>query len=175
MKEPKCYLSDAPRMTATQEFIDKNKFKLRTQEEIVAKVKEYISQPSMFDFRPEVLMEHLNLESVKEFVKEEYLAKVNSGEIQHEFCDNVLEATQDFLDYMNFAWGEAEDERSLSASRSIQKLGAFLWLLNREDLVEVIDNDDLYNPYGAPALIEVCNQLGVEVPTSLIEFAKHKC
>ena len=56
-----------------------------------------------------------------------------------------------------------------------QKLSAWLWLLNREDLESKIQEDGLYNPYGAPALVEVCKALEINVPESLIEFSKQKC
>lgn len=175
MTELKCLSGDEPRIEATQEFIDKHKFKLRTQEEILEKYKEYEDDGRMFDFRPEVLLEHLSYENSSQFLSDEYKAKISSGEIKHTCVDNVLEATQDFLDYMVFAWGKAQDERGLSASRSIGKLSAWLWLLNREDLESKINEDGLYNPYGAPALVEVCKALEINVPESLIEFSKHKC
>jgi len=175
MTELKCLSGDEPRIIATQEFIDKHKFKLRTQEEILEKYKEYEDDGRMFDFRPEVLLEHLSYENSSQFLSDEYKAKVSSGEVKHTSVDNVLEATQDFLDYMVFAWMKAQDERGLSASRSIQKLSAWLWLLNREDLESKINEDGLYNPYGAPALVEVCKALEINVPESLIEFSKHKC
>lgn len=175
MTESKCFSGDEPRIVATQEFIDKYKFKLRTQEEILEKYGEYEEDGRMFDFRPEVLLEHLSYENSSSFLSDEYKAKINSGEVKHIFVDNVLEATQDFLDYMVFAWMKSQDERGLSASRSIQKLSAWLWLLNREDLESKIQEDGLYNPYGAPALVEVCNALEINVSESLIEFSKQKC
>jgi len=175
MTELKCLSGDEPRIIATQEFIDKHKFKLRTQEEILEKYKEYEDDGRMFDFRPEVLLEHLSYENNSQFLSDEYKAKISSGEINYSFVDNVLEATQDFLDYMVFAWMKAQDERGLSASCSIQKLSAWLWLLNREDLESKINEDGLYNPYGAPALVEVCKALEINAPESLIEFSKEKC
>jgi hypothetical protein len=41
--------------------------------------------------------------------------------------------------------------------------------------MDMITNDDLYNPYGSPALIAVCNELGIKVPDELIEFSNNKC
>lgn len=175
MTELKCLSGDEPRIIATQEFIDKHKFKLRTQEEILEKYKEYEDDGRMFDFRPEVLLEHLSYENSSQFLSDKYKAKISSGEIKYSFVNNVLEATQDFLDYMVFAWMKAQDERGLSASRSIQKLSAWLWLLNREDLESKINEDGLYNPYGAPALVEVCKALEINAPETLIEFSKEKC
>ena len=159
----------------TDEFIKRNKFKMRTEEEISEKIEEYSKEDSLFDFRPEVLVQHLGWDLAKKFYKEEYVDKVDKGEDKYEKISDIKVVVKNFLDYMVFAWGKAEDERGLSASRSIQKLSAWLWLLNRDDLVTIINDDELYNPYGSPALIEVCNELGIEVPNSLIEFSKNKC
>lgn len=175
MTELKTPPFDTERIEATDEFISKNNFKLRSKEEVIEKIRKVNSENNFLDFRTDVLLEYLDFESAKEFYKEEYAEKVNSGEIKHEYVTDLKECAQDFLDYMGFAWMKAQDERGISASRSIQKLGAWLWLMNREDLEKTINDDDLYNPYGAPALIEVCKQLGIEVPKSLVEFSKNKC
>jgi len=175
MKEPKVPHLQYGRIEATDEFIEKNKFVLKTQDEIYQRLKKTSSGFMAMDFRPEVLINHLNYDLAKEFLNDEYKEKVDKGEIKSEYVSDIKEIVQDFLDYMVFAWGKAEDERGISAGRSLQKLGAWLWLLNREDLETIINDDDLYNPYGSPALIEVCNQLGVEVPSSLVEFSKVKC
>lgn len=174
MKEPKTFLSQ-PRIIVTQEFIDRNRLLLKSQDEIKDKFADIQKSELYFNFKGEVLMDYASYENIKAYLKEEYIKKIESGEAKWEAITSIEECAQDFLDYMNFAWGKAEDERGISASRSIQKLGMWLWLMSREDLAEIIANDDLYNPYGAPALIEVCNQMGIDVPKSLIEFAKTPC
>lgn len=158
----------------TEEFIARNKFKLRTQEEIVEKLDDTTIERFM-DFTPDVLVPALEWEFAKKYLKEDYVEKVEKGEEKFEYTSDIKTIVQEFLDYMVFAWGKAQDERGLSASRSINKLSAWLWLLNREDLVNTIEDNNLYNPYGSPALIEVCNQLGIKVPESLVEFSKEKC
>lgn len=174
MNEPKTYLSQ-PRVLATKEFIESNSLSIRPHDEIVEKYKDVKAEESFFDFRPEVLIQFLTFESAKPFFKPEYVAEVEAGTKEWTYVDTIEEAAQDFLDYMNFAWGKAEDERGISASRSIQKLSMWLWIMGREDLADIIHKDSLYNPYGAPALIEVCRLMGIEVPESLVEFSKHKC
>jgi hypothetical protein len=47
--------------------------------------------------------------------------------------------------------------------------------MGRDDLRQILDNEDLYNPYGSPALIKVCEEMGITVPISFIEFSKIKC
>ncbi len=157
------------------QLIEKNQLKLRTQEEITIKFEQQKDSDSFLDFRPEVLMDYLSFENAKPHLKEEYVKEVEAGTKQWEQFTTIEKCADDFLKYMEFAWGKAEDERGISASRSIQKLGMWLWIMNREDLSAMIERDDLYNPYGAPALIEVCDAMGIEVSDSLREFAKVKC
>jgi len=158
-----------------QELIKKNKLQLKTQQEFVNKFDELKNSGGVFDFRPEVLVNYLTFENAKPHLMKDYVKEVEQGLKQWEQITTIEKCADDFLQYMAFAWGKAEDERGISASRSIQKLGMWLWIMNRDDLRTIIEDDDLYNPYGAPALIEVCNQMGIEVPNSLIEFSKVRC
>lgn len=159
-----------------KKLIEKNNLFLRTQEEIAAKFDILQKSDNLFNFGPEVLLPYLTFENAKSYLKEEYVKKVESGEEKWEVPGFSIEkVAKDFLEYMEFAWGKAEDERGISASRSIQKLSVWLWLMNQDDLKRLIEDDELYNPYGAPALIAVCDKMGIKVPESLREFAKHKC
>ena len=158
-----------------KELIEKNNLVLKSQDEIKLKWEDIKNEKNMFDFRPEVLIEYLPFDFVKPMLKDEYLLKIESGEESWVQITEIDICAKAFLDYMEFAWGKAEDERGISASRSINKLSMWLWLMSREDLSETIQQDHLYNPYGAPALIEVCDVMGINVPDSLREFAENKC
>lgn len=171
MKEPICPLS-RERQEATAEFIEKNRLTLQRSPEDIKK--RMSSGDHVFAFDKEVYLDYLSLDDALEFLTPEAVTKYKGGEPWPQIT-TVEEAAQDFMDYMNFAWGKAEDQRGISASRSIMKLGAWLWLLGREDLEEIINDDDRYNPYGAPALIAVCDAMSIEVPESLREFAKEPC
>ena len=57
-------------------------------------------------------------------------------------------------------------------NQSRLKLAERLWGLGREDLTELLNDDDLYNPYGAPALIACCERLGIGVPGHVVAFAR---
>lgn len=172
--ECKTYLSQE-RIIGSLDFIQKHNLRLRTQDEISKKYKEVTDEECFFEFRKEVLLDYLSFENAKPYLNKSYVEEVESGKKVWDIITNIEETLQDFLDYMNFAWGKAEDERGISATRSVQKLEMWLWLLGREDLAKIIRDDSLYNPYGAPALIAVCNKLDIKVPKSLIEFSKNKC
>ena len=157
------------RINVTEDFIKNNKLTLtRTQEEILDKIN---NSDRFFKFDREVFIDYLSYENAKSFYSDEYNLKIANKELEQPLAiTDIKETIQDFLDYMVFAWGKAIDERGISASRSISKLAAWLWLLGREDLEDSINRDDLYEPYGMPALIEVCNMLNINVPNKCYDF-----
>ena len=144
--EMKVYEGDEPRIDVTDEFISNN---------------------NLFGFGTSTAIDFLPLEGYRKFYKEEYLAKVDSGEEKHEHISDVKEAAQDFLDYMVFAWMKATDERGISASRSIRKLEVWMKILGRPDVAQVLDDDSFYDPYGRPALKEACKLLNITYPDYL--------
>lgn len=162
------------RILVTKDFVESNKLSLcRTEEEIIKYSEDFCD---FFGGIRDVLGNYLSHEKLKLWVGDEYISKVESKEIiLPDPITDIYETTQDFLDYMRFAWGKAIDEKELSASRSVCKLSAWMWLLNREDISKIIRDDALYNPYGSRALIEAYNMLSIEVPQELIEFSKRRC
>ncbi len=162
-----------PRIKVTEDFVKRNNLKLvRTEEEIIKRIK----NAGWFDFAAEVLVDYLSWKNAKQFYKDDYVKEVESGKREKpKKITDIYETAQDFLDYMVFGWKKALDKKGLSAIRTINKLSHWLWLMGREDLERLIQNDELYNPYGTPALIAVCEKMGIKVPEDLIEFSKHKC
>jgi hypothetical protein len=70
----------------------------------------------------------------------------------------------DVADYMEFAWGKVMDHRGLSASRSIIKMSAWMWLLEDEELYMLCHDDSAYPQYGAPILMAVCSKYDIPYP-----------
>jgi hypothetical protein len=170
--EIKTLISEKDRIPVTDEFITKNKLTLKkTNEEIINKIK---TDDSFGSFMADILIDYLDFESVKEFLDEDYIKEIERGEGKYKQIMDIKETAQDFLDYMVFAWGKALDKRGISASRSIIKLSAFMWLLGRDDIVEILNNDDLYNPYGAPALVKACETLGIKVTDEIKKYIEEK-
>ena len=159
----KFYHGDEDRILVTSEFVKQNKLQINLE---VAK--NIVENPaSFFCFELEVAINFLSFGDAKKYFTDEYLATVSSGKAEHHQITDVLEATQDFLDYMVFAWSKAMDERGLSASRSITKLATWMRILDRPDVAEVLENDELYNPYGRRALRKACEMLGIICPSYL--------
>lgn len=171
--ENKCLEGKHSRILVSEEFVKINNFVMnKTQQEILEKC----LNDSIFGNEKEVLVHYLDFEYAKEFYKDEFVTDVlNNKKDKPLKIDDIFETAQDFLDYMIFGWSKALDERSLSASRTISKCGACLWLLGRDDLYYIIHSDVLYNPYGMPNLIEVCENLGIKVPEECYSFSEIKC
>lgn len=167
-------IGEHERIEATQEFCDRNKFSLqRTPAEYAAIMDEHTG--GFLDFTHEVIVSFMPFSpETKRFFNDDHVKAVESGEKEHTVITDIVEAAQELLDYMVFAWDKATSERGISAGRSIQKLSAWLWVLGRTDLSVKIESNRLYNPYGAPALIAICEDLGINVPEYLREFAKQR-
>lgn len=174
MYENKALNGIHPRIDITKEFIERNNLTLnRTQEEIVNKMAD---SEDMFGFADGILVKYLDYENAKRWYTDEYNAKVAAKkEEEPKPITDVYETSQDLLDYLVFGWMKALDQRGLSAARTLVKLKVWLWLLGREDLVKVLDDNSLHNPYGAPALVEITSKLGIEAPKDLVEFGAIKC
>lgn len=169
----KFYKGKHPRILVSKEFIDSNKLKYcRTEDEIFQRIKD----DDIFGYNLEVLVDYLPWSKSKEFYNIEYQEKVEKGDdVPPRIISDIYETAQDFLDYMVFGWMKAMHERGISASCTISKLGNWLWLMGRDDLRRILGDKELYNPYGSPALIKVCEEMGIKVPEDLVEFSKKKC
>lgn len=180
---PNRYVSDRQKVTSFMKiehivndlstFIKENSFVLKDDAELFS----FLEIKCGGDYywgtlEAEAIRYLLSLDKLKVFLTEEEYADFDEG---NPYEKETLEySVVSFLSYMKYAWGMAESRHSLSANRSIAKLGAWLFAFGRDDLYALIHDDTLYNPYGAPALIAVCDNLGISVPVSLIEFSKQK-
>lgn len=158
--EMKCYPGDEPRIEVTEEFVKKNNFKIDFS---VAK-EVFNDKDDFFGFAQEVAYKFMPFEDAKYHLTKEFLEKIEKGEAKYVQITDVMEAVQDFLDYMVFAWMKANEERGISAGRSIIKLSAWMKILSRPDVADILNDDTLYAPYGKPALRKACDILGVEAP-----------
>lgn len=124
----------------------------RTQEEIVDRFAEAIDS-DMFGWRREVLLLGMTPESIVRAMPTVELADAAE-----------MEATRVSLDaearkYLAFAVNKILDHRGISASRSVEKLTEFAWLLGRDDVVAAMDAAD-YAQYGAPQVRAFAEGMG---------------
>ena len=136
---------------------------LRTQEEIAIRFKErQAEEDTLFDFYPEVLLEHMDFGHAKSHLKDGVTESEWTdarGEVSYESVKDEMEK------YLEFAWSKALDHRGLSAMRSIQKLSAYCWLLGNDECVEYLAGPR-YAPYGGPMLKFVSDTFGFLFPES---------
>lgn len=136
---------------------------MKTQDEIAQKIKSRAGQ--FLDFLPEVLIEYLSFDKARPFLNEDVIAEKGEEEARKEWggCKDVTEelVIAEMKDYMEFAWGKAIDERGISATRSIQKMEAWMFLLGKD---EGFDFESDYEPYGKPILRKICELFDFPIP-----------
>lgn len=158
----KCPPGDEPRIEVSQEFIDKNKLSINIDAAL-----EIMEDDGFLCFGKDVAISVLEFEAAKKYIKKDCVKDVENGKKEKKVITDVMEIVQDFLDYMVFAWSKAMDERGLSAGRSIDKLSAWMNILNRPDVAAVLNDESLYDPYGRPALKQACGMLNISCPDYL--------
>jgi hypothetical protein len=117
---------------------------LRSQEEIVARIQQ-TSGEDWLGFKREVLASCLDFEHAKPYLVEGTTAE------EWTYTPDVDVVLIRAKEYFTFAIGKALDHRGISASRSIDKLTEYAWLLGRDDVVSAMDEAD-YPQYGVPKL-----------------------
>lgn len=129
-----------------------------TQEQIIEKINQY--KNDMFGFISSDLIEFLSFDNARKYLKDEYVKKVEKGEEKWEQKPATKEqAIKDMVEYMEFAWGKANNCRGLSAGRSIEHMRASL--LIAED-IELFDKLSDYSYYGKPQLRAICEKYNIE-------------
>lgn len=127
---------------------------MRTQQEIIERAK------SVNDFlgtQISDLVQFLEFENAKEFLNDEYIQKVISGEEEWEV---LTDAKAKILGYLEFAYNKAENQRGISAGRSMLHFKTWIWLDDPDFYGKIIDKIDDYTDYGIPALDEISKHYG---------------
>jgi hypothetical protein len=123
----------------------------RTPGDILARIDALASGgEDYFGFQGSDLIEFLPFQDAERFLKPEVTEAEWNLKTPDEDTVKAL-----ILDYMPFAWGKANDCRGLSASRSIEHMKTWLWLLG-DDLGEKLS--DIYQFYGKPCLRLICEK-----------------
>ena len=129
---------------------------MRTQQEIVDRMK---AESSIFAFGSEVLAGYLELEHLRPFCKRD--ADLADHKPSPLTSEHVL---AEMRGYMEFAWGKALGHRSISASRSVEKFAAWLWLLGDDEMFSFAEADSTYAQYGVPVLKAISVKYGFPFP-----------
>ena len=131
---------------------------IRTPEEIVARIEE-VKGDDFLGFRRQVLVMALPYDVAAES------NLVREGVTKEQWDESTVHGeeatTKEALEYLEFAFGKADDHRGISANRSVEKMGEYAWLLCRDDVVTAMENAE-YAQYGVPVLVQFAEHLSDE-------------
>ena len=131
---------------------------VRTAEEIVSYYQAH-GDADLLGFEADVLLPYLTFDQARQFLVPDAVAE------QWEHSPLTREQIlADMADYMAFAWGKVRDHRGISASRSVEKMATWLWLLQDEPTRDYALNGEHYAQYGAPILARICQVYGFPIP-----------
>jgi hypothetical protein len=138
---------------------------MRTEKEIVERIR---NSKSLFGFDQGVLLSYLPFQTAKEFLKPEVTDAQWSG-----YPLPPEKAREELVEYLDFAIGKCADHRGLSAVRSVEKLAAWLWLLQDDELLAFANDDSNYPQYGAPIVKAIADKYapGLEQPSGFLRMA----
>ncbi len=127
---------------------------MRTQQEILAR---FEKADDFFGTQKGDLISYMEFEFAKPYLKEDYVKKVEAGE---EVWEVSTDPKKKILEYLDFAYGKAEDERGLSAARSLLHFKTWIWLDDEDFYNEVLPLIENYTDYGIPALDKISEHYG---------------
>lgn len=129
---------------------------MRSDEEVMARIRKIQASPDKdpFGFEKSDLVATLPFSMAKRYLKDEVTEGQWSDAMEIRDPDHVRKG---IYDYMSFAWEKANNERGISASRTISHMCAWLWLLGEDELCEEIRD---YHLYGKPQLVIICEHFG---------------
>lgn len=126
----------------------------RTPDEILRRIKDR-ENADFFGFETDNYISALPFEQAKPYLKE--------GVTEEEWGGlTPTDLRAQMIDYLDFAFEKARNERGLSACRSIMHYVAWLWLTGDEEAEQLSESIQNYYDYGAPQLLDICKYLGVD-------------
>lgn len=122
---------------------NKNMKIVRTQEEILNRLK--TGKLDIFGTQRADLVDALTYENAEPFLEDDYKKAVKDGSIVY---DQLVDPLYKIVDYIDFAQGKIDDERGLSAMRSMLHFKTWIWLIDPEFYNEIGEELEEYNDYG---------------------------
>lgn len=127
---------------------------MRTQEEILER---FNSVEDLFGTQKGDLINFMTFENAKTHLIEDYVEKVEKGV---ESWSISTDAKELILDYLPFAYGKAEDERGLSAIRSLLHFKTWIWLDDEVFYNEISESIENSTGYGISVLDRISEYYG---------------
>lgn len=131
-----------------------------TQDEIVARLNDTkFKQDDFFGFQTSDMLSYLDFEHARPWLKDEATPD------KWKTTPLTPEAVKaEIVGYLPFAWEKATNHRGLSASRSIEHMRAWLWLLGDTEALDYIGQDENWGQYGAKCLKYIGDRYGFAMP-----------
>ena len=129
---------------------------MRSQQEIVARIKER-QDDDFLGFETGDYFCRLEVKNAKPFCKDD--ADMSDWEQSPADRESIL---AEMKDYLEFAWGKDNDERGISACRSISHYIAWSWLAGDTEFSAELDRmyENNYTHYGKPILVHIAKHYG---------------
>lgn len=125
----------------------------RSQDEILARAE---AADDCFGWAREVLLTRLDYDHVKPYLNDDVTADDWAACVA-----KTGTLAEEITGYYRFALGKIEDERGISAERSVIKLREMAWLAGRDDVAAAMDAAP-YPEYGAPKVAAFAARFGLE-------------
>ncbi len=130
--------------------------RVRTPEELIRKIQEICKEEDFLGVERGEYISVLDYQNAKPFLNKSVTEDVWNIQKQEYTVENILFTMQD---YMDFAWGKANNCRGISANRSIKHYIAWIWLTGEDDFHKTICDEykNNYQHYGKEILIMICD------------------
>lgn len=124
---------------------------MRTQDEIVKRI-ESRKADDLLGFETGEYINRLDFSNARPFLKDSV-----TEQDWLEACV-IKPPIKRMHDYMEFAWGKANNCRGISANRSVMHCIAWLWLAEEDELLMQVEDEfnGNYHFYGKPILEIIC-------------------
>lgn len=127
---------------------------MRTQDEILERHK---NCQDFLGTQKGDLLNYMNVENIKGFLTEDGLKELEAGKLDYPTKDLPKDT---ILDYLEFAYGKAENQRGISAGRSMAHFKTWIWMDDPVFYAEIIEDIDNYDDYGIPVLDRISEHYG---------------
>lgn len=131
---------------------------MKTQEQILERLN---NVDDFMGIQKSDLIDFMDFENAKEFLKEDYVSDVESGTKKWEA---ETDARSKIIDYLPFAFGKAYGQRGISAGRSLLHFKTWIWLDDEDFYSKMSGGFENYSNYGLSQLIKIAKHYGQEIP-----------
>ncbi|MEE9215623.1 MAG: hypothetical protein V3U54_12785 [Thermodesulfobacteriota bacterium] len=129
---------------------------MKTYDEIVVKVREIANGFDIFGTVKDLIF-YLPFDKAKQFLNEDVTLEEFTKLSGIYTRENVI---KEIKEYLPFAFDKAENERGLSANRSIDHFKCWLFLIDDQELLDFAEKDGNYAMYGKPILERIKERYG---------------